>query len=222
MISILVPSRKRPNTLLRMYASAMETADRPEEVEVVARIDDDDHTYSGISAPRMTILVGPREGLASAWNECADKAKGELMGLVGDDIIFRTKGWDTIVKQKFEEFEDKILYVFGDDLGNGGRQAGTHGFIHRNWVDTVGYFVPPYFAASQVDHWLNEVARKLGRLRYGDIIMEHVHWAFGKADKDQVYEEGSQRAIQADKEWHLRQGELDEDVAKLREFIDAY
>ena len=81
----------------------------------------------------------------------------------GDDIEFRTNGWDQIVRDKFEEFEDKIALVYGDDDATHGEKIAIHGFLHRNWINAVGTWVAPG-RGSLYDYWHTEVARKVGRL----------------------------------------------------------
>ena len=57
-----------------------------------------------------------------------------MLGQMGDDIVLRTLGWDQLVEAVFERWPDRIVFVHGRD-----------GFLHRRWVDTLSYFVPPAF-----------------------------------------------------------------------------
>ena len=70
---------------------------------------------------------------------------------------------------------------------------GTHGFIHRNWADTVGYFVPPYFVSDYNDTWLNDVSKELGRHCFVDILTEHMHPGAGKHVYDETHLERLER-----------------------------
>lgn len=219
-ISLLVPTRKRPDKLKRLYDTAKDTADRPDKLELVFYTDKDDDSYGELILKDAVHIIDDRVPISKAWNRCWQESSGEILGLVGDDIVFNTNGWDSRITNIFNEYPDKIAYVFGDDGSFHGKVFGTHGFIHKNWANTVGYFVPPYFSANQVDRWLNEIARQLGRLRYGGISLEHMHWAYGKADMDATYEEGRNRSSENEAEWDKRQKELRIDVEKLRGFID--
>ena len=49
------------------------------------------------------------------WNRCYEISSGDIVMHCGDDIRFRTKGWDTKVLNKFKEYKDKIVLVYGDD-----------------------------------------------------------------------------------------------------------
>ena len=106
-------------------------------------------------------------------------------------------------------------------MGGNGANFGTHGFIHRNWVDTVGYFVPPYFSSDYNDTWLNDVANMIDRRIYVDIKTEHMHPAFNKGPMDQTHIERLQRH-QEDNVDALYATKLPERQADADKFIDAY
>ncbi len=222
MISLLVPTRNRPDNLKRFYESAMATANLPKAVEVVAYVDDDDDSYD-FSLPRLRYVRGPRIVLSKMWNKCYDIALGPIYGHMGDDIIFRSDNWDALIKNIFNSFEDKILFVHGDDMSDVHRSNfGTHGFIHKNWVDAVGYFVPPYFSSDFNDTWLNDVANALDRRVYIDAVKtEHMHYVFNKAEKDQTHEERLARHAndRVDEIYAAKKSEREADVEKLRKVM---
>lgn len=190
-ISVLLPSRQRPQQLVRMIDSILATAHFPEQIEVVVYVDDDDRSYDGIDHPAIVTkwVSGPRSydglvNLSIMWNLCYAASSGDIVMHCGDDIIFRTPGWDAVVRSAFESAEDKILFAFGDDGYQTGLNFGTHGFIHRKWVETVGYFVPPYFVSDYNDVFLNDVAKLIDRHLEIPILTEHMHWCAGKAEID--------------------------------------
>lgn len=187
MISLLVPTRKRPKEFKRFYESAMAMADNPEDVEIVAYVDQDDKSYNSLNLPRLVYVCGKRVVLSEMWNECWKLAKGPYYGHMGDDIVFKSKGWDTRVKETIDKYPGKIAFVWGDDLSPTGRSSvfGTHGFVHKNWTDVTGRFVPPYFSSDYNDSWFNDVA---GLLEVGeympDVKTDHLHYIWGKAEID--------------------------------------
>lgn len=184
MISLLLPTRDRPESLKRFISSANETATKP--IEIVCYIDEDDDSYDKLIAS-IRVVRGPRIILSEMWNKCYEQASGDILGHMGDDIIFRTPGWDKLVEKAFPE--DKIAFVYGDDGDPNHKSFGTHGFIHRKWAETVGYFVPPYFSSDHNDTWLNDVAEALGRKIKIPIYTEHMHPAFGKGPLDKTHKE---------------------------------
>lgn len=196
LISVLLPSRGRPEGLARMVDSLYANVTHRRFVEVIVRLDSDDeraNSYYRLEQP-IEFIEGPRALLSENWNECAAHAKGEILLHAGDDITFDTPGWDQLVRDTFAQYPDRILFAYGDDLGPNGRTFGTHGFVHRRWVETVGYFLPPLFSSDWNDVWLNEVADSLGRKVFVEgLVMEHHHYIFGKAERDVTHAEREER-----------------------------
>jgi hypothetical protein len=113
--------------------------------------------------------------------------------------------------------------VHGYD-GHQPKTFGTHGFIHKLWVEAVGYFVPPYFRCDWNDTWLNDVANMIGRRHYVDIVTEHLHPVWGTRLLDQT-DQDRMAAGQADNVDQLYRDKLPEreaDAAKLRRIIERY
>jgi len=203
----------------RMYKSALDTAEG--EIECVAYIDEDDSSYDTLEMVNLTLLKGPRIVLSQMWNVCWQEAEGEYFLHAGDDLIFRTPGWDTKIIEAFPK--DRIAFVHGrDGSPQDHTQFGTHGFLHRNWTDAVGYFVPPYFSCDYNDTWLNDVANLIGRHVFvEDVLIEHMHPVWGKRDSDQSDHERNERG-QRDKVKDLydsKTAEREADAQRLRQAI---
>lgn len=233
-ISLLLPSRQRPKELERLWNSALDTADKPNELELVVYIDDDDKSYDKLILSSPVVFVnGPREhdgkvNLSIKWNECWKKANGEIFMHCGDDIIFRTKGWDTAVREAIDTRPGKICFVWCNDVSDESsrHEFGTHGFIHKNWTDVVGRFVPPYFVSDYNDTWLNDVSRKLNVQTYiHHHTTEHMHFSLGKSKIDKNTEERLKRHEKERPEEIYNSpekvAEREKEVEKLREFIKA-
>lgn len=216
MISLLCPTRRRRDRLEAMWASAKETASGP--LELVIYTDDDDQSYEELAAD-IRRVNGPRICLSEMWNHCYEASTGDILMHCGDDILFRTPGWDKVVIEAIERFPDRIVFVYGNDGSHvhDGR-FGTHGFVHRRWVETVGYFVPPYFVSDWNDQWLNDVAGMIGRHVHLPILTEHMHYVFGKAAHDETYREREARGAAADVGaiYSAKHAEREADAAKLR------
>jgi glycosyltransferase involved in cell wall biosynthesis len=192
-ISILLPTRKRPLALSELIESIINTADNVYLIELCIYIDQDDHesvevvkhyTSRNLIRINYTNSSNPIK-LSGMWDYLYKRISiGEIAMLCADDIRFRTKSWDTIIKDKFNEFPDKMVCVYGDDMLQGEGLA-THFFIHRKWADASGYFVPPYFAGDFPDLWIDEVASALERKVFlPNVITEHMHVSVGKSEID--------------------------------------
>lgn len=221
LISILVPSRGRPDWLGKTMITAVQTATHASRIEFVVRLDEDDPRVDDYFKPPfrgVEYLIGPRALLSQCWNECAQAAKGEILMHCGDDLTFDTPGWDAHVRQAFDLVPDKILFAYGNDLGPHGETFGTHGFLHRRWVETVGYFVPPLFSSDWNDVWLNEVAKMVGRHKLLPFVTEHHHYQFGKSERDQTHIEREERGARDGVVdlYKRTQKDRENDAAKLR------
>ena len=226
--SVLCPPRGRPNQMELLTDSVFELASDPETIEIIFYIDSADSESVAKAkelqdSHNISYIVGDRIVLSEMWNACCDVAHGEYFFHCGDDIIMRTKNWDSIVREKFGGYDDRIAFVYGSD-GNPGipDDFGTHGFLHRNWVDVVGYFVPPYFSSDYNDTWLNDVSRNIARHFKVDVLTEHMHPGCGKGEWDTTHQERWVRHNADNVQG--KYGELHEerlsDMQKLRDFIN--
>lgn len=239
-ISILCPTRGRPEFLYDFIYSALGTAANPNKLEFVFYTDNDDEKSNVFFKNNLCFLEKDFEGkfnsdiqikringnrivLSQMWNACYEISTGEILMHSGDDLRFRTKNWDQIVIDKFCEYEDKIVFVYGYD-GYQTKDFGTHGFIHKNWVETVGYFVPPYFVSDFNDTWLNDVAKSINRHVYVDIYTEHLHPIVGKHTWDKTHQERKVRHKQQNPKqiYNNKLFERQSDALKLNNFIKNF
>lgn len=197
MISLLAPTRGRPEQFAEMVESAFSTATHVKRVEVIAYRDvDDESEYAerkGVSWVRADRCL-----LSEAWNRCQRASTADIFMHCGDDIIFRTPGWDSAVREAFARSADKLVLVHGDDCSPNTDVLATHGFYHRRWVETLGYFMPPYFSCDWNDVWLTELADAVGRRIKIPIVTEHMHHSFDKREYDETDLEREQRGREDD------------------------
>lgn len=215
LISLLAPTRGRPQALLEMADTAFGTAEGP--VEVLAYVDDDDpqkDVYLGLG---IRIVIGPRIILSNCWNQLAHEAQGDILHMSSDDIRFRTAGWDRIIRDTFNRYEDRIVFVWGRDGIHDGIM-GTHGFISRRWMETVGYFTWPDFPADYADTWLDDLANRIGRSVYlPELLIEHLHPIAKKAEYDQTHRERLERGRRANVKamWRRLESQRKQDAERL-------
>ncbi len=228
MISLLVPTRARPIFMKRLWESAVETAADPARLEVVFYLDSDDtegiDCYNALKSGRVKAVIGPRILLSEAWNVCYRASAKEICMHCGDDLIFRSQDWDRYIRDAFQAVPDKILFVYGRD-GIQDQKLGTHGFLHRNWVEMVGYFVPPYFASDYNDLWLTDIAKRIKRARFlPEVFTEHMHPLVGKAELDVNHQERLRRHHRenVDLVYKSLKAKRKDDAKKLKAFINAY
>jgi hypothetical protein len=221
-ILLATPTRGRPASFKEMVRSARKTATHPEHLYIIARIDHDDPMRGGYLTERgYTLLQGQRVLLPVAWNEIASTAKYDILMMCADDLRFRTTGWDDDVVRAFEQWPDRIGLVYADD-GIHGEKASTHAFVSKEWVQTVGYYLPPTLTGDFVDNWLMSLALNIDRKTYLDrVYIEHRHPMANKAAMDDTYSYRWNTAARgkASDLWDhvVSSGELEQAVGKLKE-----
>lgn len=217
MISLLCPTRGRPQRLAQMIQCVKLTSD-VKQIELCLYIDDDDLTYDGkmdeafAGLPNLQVIRGERTCHSDYWNILAKTAKGELFMMMGDDVAMRTNGWDAMVQTFFASKDDPFWLVFGDDGCPNGKTFATHPIVHRRWYEVVGYFSGPGFSGDFADAWPQDLADMIQRKVYLPFYSEHLHPVWGKADFDQTYKETSQRRAK-DKTQELYVKRLPERIA---------
>ena len=239
-ISILCPTRNRVDDLEKFVTSVYETAEFKDLLEFIFYIDDDDENsvlkceeLSNRNIYSIKVIIGERIILSNMWNKCSEQATGKIMFVGSDDIICRTKNWDTVVRDEFDKFDDKIVFIFGSDgIKSGPKNRnpatphgyGTSYFLHKNWVDVVGYIDPPYFSADFADLWMNDIAQRIDRKVWIDVYMEHMHPGIGKGEWDSTHKERLQRLQEDDNKgtYKSKEDERITDSNKLLEFINNY
>lgn len=123
--------------------------------------------------------------LSDMHNFMFDKTD-EILFLCGDDVLVRTPGWDVIVESVFSQVPDKIALIYGRD-GIHNSSFAPHYFIHRQWVEALGYVSPAYYTADWSDTWMFEIASIIKRACFIDkLIIEHMHWTQGKSKFDET------------------------------------
>ena len=231
-ISLLCPTRLRPESMERVWKSAQETADDPSSIEIVFYMDNDDplsiSKFQELDTPesnnRVLGILGERILLSSMWNECQKVATGDIFMLLGDDIVFRSPHWDTYVREHFNSIDDKISLLYGRD-GNQDERLSTHPFVHKNWIQAVGYFVPDSYSCDMNDLNLFDIATMINRKTYDPrIFTEHMHFGVGKSNLDSTYKDQRERGMR-DNVMALYERLLpkrQEDAQKLRDFINNF
>lgn len=194
LISLLLPTRGRPELARRFLQSVSEKSTCPQNVEVILYMDEDDTASHSIDYPGLTIhrIIGPRQTMGAYNSDCLARSQGEIIVLVNDDMIIRTQGWDERLRQLDASVPDKIYLAYGNDLFKKGDLC-TFPILSRK---TCQVLQEPYHRAYRgafIDYHLMDIFKRLehaghARIFYQkDVVFEHLHYRTGKAAIDATY-----------------------------------
>ena len=109
------------------------------------------------------------------WNILADKAKGELLCLMGDDVIIETPGWDIKIEEEAKKYKDNIFVITQNDgISDKNNLGCPHPIVHKRWKEILGFFMPPMFMHRYLDTYTMGLAKELGRyIQLPDVIFAH-------------------------------------------------
>lgn len=198
LISLLLPTRGRPEWARRFMESVLVQASQPDSVEVVLCIDEDDSDSHDLDYPGLKTvkIIGPRNTMGALNTACLNASQGDIVILVNDDMVIRTKGWDDIIRELDAGIEDKIYLAYGNDLYKGEKLC-AFPILSRRTCELLVEPFPAVYKGAFIDYHLLDIFRRLEQAGYGRIhylehvIFEHLHFRSGKAEQDKTYRERS-------------------------------
>ena len=221
MISLLTPTRERPDRFKKMYQSAKQMADG--EFEVVAVLNKEDPTADRYpKADNISYVRVPKPAdnkLSGLWNEAAKNASGDILMMCADDFVFTAMGWDRLLEGAFAAVPDGIVMVYGND--GSPRRAPIAPAVTRKWFEICGEFTPKHLQGWFSDEWIWSIAAELHRVIYiPELTFTHEQAAErDPALMEQVKQRGAEGGIDGMRRAFYSAPEVrkrDERVAKLR------
>lgn len=242
-IALLCPTRNRMNKLLTLISSLLTTVSNPENVKLILGVDEDDpikdyYDYLAKNTKLVEVVYfknnGKFLGLSNMWNNMYQACNHrDIYAMVGDDMVFKTKNWDIeIINEFITGPKDNILMVHCNDgmRGIGNKHVNVkpfcvNFFVHKRYIETVGYFVEPYIENIHQDTWTQVVFDTLNRTRYRhDILIKHLHQSETKSVSDDITNnlEALRVGIWDNNDWMVKyKKELYGDIDKLRKVINT-
>ncbi|MEJ8799011.1 glycosyltransferase family A protein [Trinickia caryophylli] len=193
-ISLLLPTRGRPALARRLFRSIAETVSRPDRVEVIVYVDDDDIESHDLDSDDIAVhrIIGPARSMGSYNSACLDRASGGIVVLANDDMIVRTPRWDERLLTVNDEFPDGIYLAYGNDL-NKKRGLSTFPVLSRRTCELLVDPYPAQYRGAFIDVHIFDIFQRLShagfdRTRYlEDVVFEHMHFRVGKSAPDATY-----------------------------------
>jgi len=180
-LSLIVPTRGRPQQLRSMLESVRATAKYPERLEIILVVDDDEPNISLTSLLNLNIRIatGPTGRTMGALNNDGYRAsRGDYVMLLNDDVIVRTRGWDRIVYRCLRRFSDRIVLVHVNDTLMRDYLC-TFPILSRAYCDLIGEICPTQYERYRIDDHIEDVFNMLAHLGVRrsvylpDVVFEH-------------------------------------------------
>lgn len=142
LISLLLPTRGRPALAKDFFQSVADQSTHPEAAEIVLYVDEDDVESHHLDHPDIRIdrIIGPKLTMGGYDSRCLERSHDEIIILVNDDMVIRTKGWDKKIRFVHERFGGGIYLAYGNDMFKGAKLC-TFPILSRH---TCGLSGEPY------------------------------------------------------------------------------
>lgn len=189
MIGIAIPSKGRPERCAQMIASARTTAAERIRFLVVIPHEQPVEPYQAVVAEGAELLAAP-SGFVRCLNRGAMTLVDDvsIVGAFGDDVLFRTPGWDLEVTKALAT----PGMAYGDDLVGStlhGKPHPTAVWVSSEIVRALGWLGLPTIGHQWADDVWRDLFEAAGCARYlSGVIVEHIHPAVRKAEMDATYE----------------------------------
>jgi len=188
-ISVLLPVRARPGPMEQCLHTLINTANRPERIEVLIAFDDDDTdtidyfvnvlapyldskgvTYSAMQFKRLGYLR-----LNEYLNELANHSTGNWIFFWNDDAVMITHHWDDIIRQ----YDDRFALLRAET--NHEHPYAIFPILPRKWVEITGNISPHQIN----DAWTSQIGWMLDIVVTIPVMIEHERFDLtGKNDDD--------------------------------------
>lgn len=178
----------------RFFQSVVDRTTHRDAVEIIAYVDDDDIGSHHLDSRdiRVDRIIGPRLAMGEYNNRCLERARGDIVILVNDDIVIRTQGWDERIRALDAEYSDKVYLGYANDLIQG-RKLCTFPILSRRTCEVLVDPYPAVYRGEFIDTHILDIFKRLryrgyDRIRYlEDVVFEHMHYGVGKAAADETY-----------------------------------
>lgn len=197
-ISMLIPTWKRPNSIIRFVNHAFNSSSGKHHVEILFGCHEEDIESKDVISSltnteyfqtRCVIIPHHEDGkphLVQFWNDLYPHSANDILGFFGDDVLIKTKNWDEIVIQEFDK--DPIQLVYGDDVHIQRGDNATLFFTHKISHNAFGFYLYPPFRRWYMDTFMDCVFREANKINYKpELIFEHLHPHKFKETEDEVY-----------------------------------
>jgi hypothetical protein len=224
LISILLPTRKRFDLMIKSIISLYENANDPSRIELLLKLDDDnykeyidriDEIYK-ITQNVKIVISNRRKGYNSLHhfvNELCGVSTGEFLLLWNDDATMITNEWDNYVVEHSGEV--CVLQMDNNHFPD------IFPLVHRKIYEVLGHFS----LNPQNDSWIHFVAQ-MADIEKDEfrIIAHHDRADITGNNDDEVYRGGIGSPQKYSKGWELLHSQEQanlraEDISKILKYL---
>jgi len=185
LISLLHPSRSRPDKSFQTYSEWIALSSGEIKIEHIPSLDKSDpklHEYKFKNS-----IINNNTCVVEAANCAAKESKGDIILYLSDDFKC-PQNWDKLIVEKFDDMTMPMLLRVDDCLQRMEADVVTIPIINRELYKKLGYFFNPDFKSMFVDQHLYHVCKNNHWVRSAaELKFPHEHYCNGKATKDETY-----------------------------------
>ena len=172
-LSLILPTRQRPEGLTRFLASIAATATSLDTLEIVLVVDEDDPSsveYVADSSMHVVRKIVP-PGLTMGQLNMAgySVSSGDNIMLVNDDIVVQSPGWDEQVFDVIRQHSDGVFLVHVND-GIFEDKLCTFPLVSRQYCELAGGICPSEYRRYRIDDHIYNVFNLLSVLGKNRIL----------------------------------------------------
>jgi hypothetical protein len=194
-----LPSRTRPKRVFEVLDATLENISDKENYEFLLTLDEDDQSmnnYNTIqklnSYKNMNYVFGSSNSKIEAVNRDVKEFEKDwdILVLLSDDMVPIYKGFDNVIREKYDEFFPDLDGVTWFNDGFQKSRINTLCILGKTYYDRFGYIYHPSYKSLYCDNEFTIVANKLGKQKYFDkVLIEHRHFSIGNNREryDQLY-----------------------------------
>ncbi len=193
-LSILLPTRGRPEGADRLLRSVVEMSADPACIEIILYVDEDDTDSHAIRCEEISVkhIIGSQQSMGGLNTACYRRSTGDIIVPLNDDMVIHTPDWDRRIADIHQRFSDRIYLAYPNDLHAGEAFPSTP-ILSRTACEILGDPFPEVYRGGFIDYHVMDIFKRLqvlgdDRVVYlKDVVIEHLHYRYGKSEVDATY-----------------------------------
>lgn len=181
-ISIIHPSRGRPQQAFKTYNKWVDSADT--HIEYILSLDLDDISPYFEYFIVTEIVTNPNKSAIEAINNAAKVATGDIIIVISDDTDC-FPGWDTALLKEIPEYLTDFLVKTQDGIQP---IIITMPIMDREYYNRFGYIYHPDYTHMFCDTEMTTIGHMLGRVITSTLSFPHNHYSTGATQADALNE----------------------------------